>query len=88
MFCGDSTTICTTCGKLVHSAPGICILCGEILVAKHVIHVAQPEAPSTRGPQPSSWYSPIKTVYKELASREVKPGWWLENKSQKINICA
>ena len=42
MFCGDTLTICQRCGKQVHTAPGICVLCGEQLGPVHVAHASAP----------------------------------------------
>ena len=41
-------TICQSCGKPVHVAPGICVLCGQSLGAIYVVKAPQ----SNQKPQP------------------------------------
>lgn len=47
MFRGANITICTNCGKAVHAAPGICEICGNILVKTVVSEVGSVTEPSS-----------------------------------------
>ena len=50
MFCGESMTLCHNCGKPVHTAQGVCPLCGDTLCAIYVSHFPKTEPKSNTKP--------------------------------------
>jgi hypothetical protein len=70
------TTICVSCNHVVHSAPGVCVICGHIFGADVVEAVESPAvvAPvAVAGVAPSLWRGVVfERVAIDTASRDTR----------------